>query len=118
MEVVVKDLMELKESGVKAAVEVAYVDSHMYSQPADSAPNWSCDYWVGSEELSGEDLKRPAIYVLGDRVGNCIAFHVPAGKYRVDVQAKLVRPLRCRSRDCYRLSNVVVEKDGCPRCDV
>eukprot|EP00884_Botryococcus_braunii_P002045 jgi/Botrbrau1/11841/Bobra.0175s0006.2 len=115
VEVVVKDLRELKESGVKVAVEVAYVDSHMYSQPGNSAPNWSCDYWIGSEELYGEDLKRPAVYVLGDRFGNCIAFHVPAGEYRLDVRAKLAQPSRYRSRDCYRLGNVVVEKDGSPR---
>eukprot|EP00884_Botryococcus_braunii_P007363 jgi/Botrbrau1/16628/Bobra.0068s0048.5 len=49
------------------------------------------------------------------RFGNCIAFHVPAGEYREDVRAKLPRSLRYRSRDCYRLGNVVVEKDGCPR---
>ena len=119
MDVVVKDLRELKESGVKVAVEIAYVDSHMYSEPGNSAPNWSCEYWVGCEDLYGEDLKRPAIYILGDRFGNCIAFHVPAGEYRGDVRAELARSLTLRyiNRDWYKLGNVVVEKDGCPRCD-
>ena len=114
---VVKDLRDLKRSGGKVVVEVVYVSEHCYCRRNKRAPNWSSEHWVVGEEQAWleEDLSRPAIYVLGDRFGNWIAFHVPTGEYRAGVAEALLAGVANGPRGCYRLGNVVAKKDGCPR---
>ena len=114
---VVKDLSELTRNGGKVAVEVVYGSEHLYCRRKRRAPNWSCEHWVHGEEQAwdGEDMSRPAVYVLGDRLGKWIACHVPAGECRAGVAEVLLPGFGSGPGGWYRLANVVVKKDGCPR---